>query len=594
MTRSEIRRVELTRASVARWASADPRHSDWPVVYVLDGPPATRSSSGTGLDDVYVGESLNAAGRLRQHIDSERRGHLATARVVVGETFNKSVCLDFESRLIKLLSGDGAYEVLNRNIGITDADYYDRVAYTAQFETVFAQLRADGLFRRSITEIENSDLFKLSPFKALTHDQEVAIEGVLESLVHDLHAGTPSTTVIQGEPGTGKTIVGIYLLKVIADIGRLEPDDVIDSDSLLTAYFLGENREALAGLRTGLVIPQQSLRKSVEQVFRRTPGLRDVAILSPFDVGKSATPFDLLVVDEAHRLSQRANQPSGPLNRDFAAITTELFGSDDLTRTQLDWIRAKSTHQILMLDPAQTVRPADLPASAVGGLVEDARRAERLHPLMSQMRVAAGSDYVGHVRRLLGATPSPGPEQPLTAASLGDYEFRMYDDVAAMHDAIRDRDQRHGLARMVAGYAWKWESRSDRTASDIRIGGYAARWNSTTKDWISSPDALEEIGSIHTVQGYDLNYAGVIIGPDLRYDAVSGRLSMDRGSYFDAKGQENNRKLGITYSDDDLRLLISNIYAVLMTRGIRGTFVHVVDPALREHLRRFIPAADRG
>jgi DUF2075 family protein len=95
------------------------------------------------------------------------------------------------------------------------------------------------------------------------------------------------------------------------------------------------------------------------------------------------------------------------------------------------------------------------------------------------------------------------------------------------------------------------------------------------------------------VQGYDLNYAGVIIGPDLRYDPEEQRLSMDRSSYFDVKGQENNLMLGITYTDDDLRLLISNIYAVLMTRGIRGTFVHIVDPGLREHLRRFIPAAGR-
>jgi DUF2075 family protein len=145
---------------------------------------------------------------------------------------------------------------------------------------------------------------------------------------------------------------------------------------------------------------------------------------------------------------------------------------------------------------------------------------------------------------------------------------------------------------MVAGYAWEWVSKKDPRAFDIEIGAYRARWNSTQRDWIASANALEEVGSIHTVQGYDLNYAGVIIGPDLRYDPEAGRLFMDRNSYFDKKGQENNPTLGITFSDDDLRLLISNIYAVLMTRGIRGTFVHVVDPALREHLRRFIPAAE--
>ncbi|WP_317232983.1 DNA/RNA helicase domain-containing protein [Clavibacter capsici] len=512
--------------------------------------------------------------------------------MIVSDTFNKSACLDLESRLIELFSGDGRYTVLNRNIGITDADYYDRVAYTAQFEGVFDQLRAEGLFRRSVTEIENDELFKLSPFKALTRDQEVAVEGVLEALVQDLRAGTTSTTVIQGEPGTGKTIVAIYLLKLIADIRRLEPDDVIDSDSLLADYFLGENRGALEGLRTAFVVPQQSLRGSVAKVFDRTPGLQDVAVLTPFQVGESAEPFDLIVVDEAHRLNQRANQPSGVLNGKFRDITIRLFGSDDTTKTQLDWIRARSAHQILMLDPAQTVRPADLPSTMVGALVDEARRSDRLFPLMSQMRVRAGSDYVGHIRRLLGATRSTGPEHPLTAASLGDYEFLLFDDVASMHAAIRERDREHGLARMIAGYAWKWRSRKDATAYDIEIGDYRARWNSRPRDWIASAGALEEIGSIHTVQGYDLNYAGVIIGPDLRFDPEKRRLFMDRSSYFDAKGQENNAIRDITYTDEDLRLLISNIYAVLMTRGMLGTFVHVVDPPLREHLSRFIPAAD--
>jgi DUF2075 family protein len=591
MTLSEIRRVDLSRTGLAAWAAVDPRHSNWPVVYVLGGPPSTGSAA-TRQAEVYVGESLNAAGRLRQHLDSEQRGHLATARVVVGDTFNKSVCLDFESRLIRLLSGDGAHEVLNRNIGITNAEYFDRVTYTAQFETVFEQLRADGLFHRSIGEIENTDLFKLSPFKALTHDQELAIEGVLEALAHDLRGGAASTTVILGEPGTGKTVVAIYLLKLIADVDRLEPEDVVDSDSLFVDYFLGEHREVLSGLRTGLVIPQQSLRRSVERVFASTPGLQGVAVLSPFDVGDSEERFDLLVVDEAHRLNQRANQASGPLNTRFRQITTRLYGADDTTKTQLDWIRSRSTHQILLIDPAQSVRPADLPAATVTRLIDHARRSERLHPLMSQMRVAAGSDYVGHVRRLLGATHSPLPEQPLSAESLGDYEFRMYDDVAAMHDAIRERDRRHGLSRMVAGYAWRWVSKKDAGAFDIRLGEYRARWNSTLRDWIASPGALEEVGSIHTVQGYDLNYAGVIIGPDLRYDVERGRLTMDRASYFDKKGRENNPTLGITYSDEDLRLLISNVYAVLMTRGIRGTFVHVVDPDLRDHLRPFIPAAE--
>ena len=125
---------------------------------------------------------------------------------------------------------------------------------------------------------------------------------------------------------------------------------------------------------------------------------------------------------------------------------------------------------------------------------------------------------------------------------------------------------------------------------DIEIDGHRWRWNSTAVDWVTSKYASDEVGSIHTLQGYDLNYAGVIIGPDLYFDSESGKIRFNRSQYFDKKGRENNPKRGIVYSDTDLERYIKNIYAVLLTRGIRGTFVYVCDPALREYLRDFIPA----
>jgi len=156
-----------------------------------------------------------------------------------------------------------------------------------------------------------------------------------------------------------------------------------------------------------------------------------------------------------------------------------------------------------------------------------------------------------------------------------------------MVEAIRARDAEHGLARLVAGYAWEWRSKGPRNRDryDIEHDGVRLRWNGTDTDWISAPGSAQEVGSIHTVQGYDLNYAGVIIGLDLRYD---DGIVFDRASYFDKKGKENNPRLGIRYSDDDLLRYVRNIYAVLLTRGIRGTYVHVVDPQLRDHLRSFL------
>jgi len=587
MTPFEVSRLEFTAPAVRSWALADERHTNWPVVYVLDSAAGLAARAG-GAPQVYVGESLNAAGRMRQHFESREKKHLTTIRVVIDETFNKSVCLDLESFLIQMFGGDGQYTVLNGNDGITNANYFDRGRYRETFLAVFEQLKNDGMFVRTVPEIENSDLFKLSPFKALTPDQGAAVEDILEGLFEDLATGRESTTVVQGDPGTGKTIVAIYLLKLLKDIERATDAEDFDSDSMFSEFFASGYRELLTGLRIGFVVPQQSLRKSIQRVFKKTPGLDPAMVMNAFDVGHSEGSWDLLIVDETHRLNQRANQSSGVRNKDFADITAKLFGADDVSRTQVDWIRKKSTHQIFLLDAAQSVRPADLPAAVVGDLVASATADHRYYPLISQMRVNAGDDYVGYVRQLLAAGADNEPPAP---RSFGDYDFRLFDHLGEMRDEIRRRDAESGLARLVAGFAWEWKTKRDKSAYDIELDGLSLRWNGTDTDWIASPGSIDEVGSIHTVQGYDLNYAGVIIGPDLRFDPVSGHTVFDRGSYYDSKGKENNPVLGKKYTDDDLLVFITNIYAVLMTRGIRGTYVYVCDPALREHLRRFVPTA---
>jgi DUF2075 family protein len=606
MTPSKISKLVFTKSSVISWASLDPQNSNWPVVYVLDDATgtntgtknaklddATGTNTGTKnakLDDVYVGESTNAAGRMRQHLDSAAKQHLRTVRVIVDPTFNKSVCLDLESYLIKLLAGDGSYRVMNRNDGITEADYYDRAEYRESFREVFEQLKNDGVFTRTIPEIENSNLFKLSPFKALTRDQAVAVEGILEGLFSDIASGEDSTTVVQGDPGTGKTVVAIYLLKLLVDIAQTEPLDSIDTDSLFSEFFARGYGALLGNLTIGLVVPQQSLRKSISKVFHQTPGLAASMVMTAFEVGQGDTHYDLLIVDETHRLNQRANQPSAFQNKSFREINEKLFGTDDTSKTQLDWIRAKSKHQVFLVDAGQSVRPADVPREALERLVRDAKSTNRHHPLASQMRVKGGSDYVAYVRTILGVSTTTESLREPIAETFEGYDFRMFTSVAAMHAELREKDDEVGLSRLLAGYAWPWASKKDKTAHDIELDGYALRWNSTVTDWIASPTAIDEVGSIHTVQGYDLNYAGVIIGPDLRYDELNERLVFHRESYFDAKGKENNPVAGKVYTDEDLRQFVSNIYAVLMTRGILGTYVYVCDPALRRYLAKFIPA----
>lgn len=573
MTPFEIERLNLTSGAISGWVAGDERLRNWPVVYVLDG------ANPSGGGSVYVGETVNAAARMRQHLANPAKSAFRSVRVVIDDTFNKSACLDLESHLIRWLAGDGQFTVMNGNEGILDARYYERDLYRESFRDIFEKLRSDGIFQRSIPEIENSDLFKLSPFKVLTPEQAIAVEDIVEGLLADLETGASSASVIEGQPGTGKTIIAIFLMKLLADIRDHSDADEVEPDSMFAEFFVPENRALLAGLRIGFVVPQQSLRESIKRVFKKTPKVAEGQILTPFDVGGSDQPWDLLIVDETHRLNQRANQSSGVNNKRFITINEKLFGADDPSKTQLDWIRAQSRHQIYLLDAEQTVRPADLPQTVLRSLVEEASSTHRRYPLSTQMRVRAGADYVQFVRDVLRGE-SRASERP----DFGDYDLRFFVNLAAMRREIVYRNAEHGLARLIAGYAWEWKSNRDKEAFDIELDGVSLRWNSQAKDWINSPASIHEVGSIHTVQGYDLNYAGVIIGNDLRYDPHSRRLFIDRSSYRDAKGKENNKQRGIAYSDDDLLEFIRNIYGVLLTRGIRGTYVYVCDPALREYI----------
>ena len=569
MTDFRIEKLPFDSEAISTWQKADSVHSNWPVVYTI-----------SGSNEIYIGETVNAGSRLNQHLSTPQRKHLKRVQIILNEKFNKSVCLDLESHLIRYFAADEKFKVLNGNHGITEADYFQREEYRKSFDELFEELYKEGWLTRRVPEIVNSNLFKYSPFKALNTDQAVALSGILERLVGNLERSDSTELVIQGDPGTGKTIVAIYLVKLLRDIALHLPDEIAGEDSVFSEYFTPINRDLLSGFRIGLVIPQQSLRKTVQDVFAKIPGLDKKMILSPFDVGNDLGYWDLLIVDEAHRLGIRANQSSGMQNKQFRDINVRLFEEDRSDITQLDWIRKQARNRILLIDSAQSIRPADLPKMQVEALEQKAVSAGNLFKLVSQMRVQGGGDYIEFVQKLLSDKPGP-------AGNFGDYDLRFFESFAQMHSELKKRDEEFGLARLLAGYAWEWVSKDDKSRYDIEIEGLKFHWNRTAIDWVSSKTSSDEVGSIHTIQGYDLNYAGVIIGSDLGYDEAAGRITFNRDNYYDKKGRENNDRLGIKYSDEDIRQYALNIYRVLLTRGIKGTYVYVVDAQLRNHLQAF-------
>lgn len=497
---------------------------NWPVVYIQENGK-----------EMYIGQTTNVYARSKQHYDNPDRARLKRIHVITDEEFNLSSAFDFESLLIQHVAAEDTFKLQNGNGGLINHNYYDKERYFAKLEVIWGKLKERGLVKKALEDIRNSEFFKYSPYKALTEDQ-LLVAGQLEQSVQ-LEAS--KTHIVQGDPGTGKSILALYLLK-----------------------HLKEEKET-KHLRVALVIPMSGLRSTLKRVVKRVPGLGEDMVIGPSDVVKKE--YDLLIVDEAHRLRRRINLAN--------------YGSYDQTNiklgfekdaTQLDWIMASSKKQIFFYDPKQNVMPGDVRA-------EDFAKLSALkYELTSQMRIAASGNYLQFVDDLLAG-------RNVRNDTFSNYDFKMYDDIRKMVADIKHKNTEHSLARVVAGYGWSWNFKKDKKSEyDIDIDGLKLVWNRTNIDWVNSPNSINEVGCIHTVQGYDLNYAGIIIGPELSYDKSTKTLVVDEKKYKDING-----KRSIT-NPEELQQYVINIYKTLLTRGIKGTYVYVVDESLREHFSKVL------
>ena len=189
----------------------------------------------------------------------------------------------------------------------------------------------------------------------------------------------------------------------------------------------------------------------------------------------------------------------------------------------------------------------------------------------------AGSEYIDFINDIFLH------KQPLKT-TFSNYEFKIYDAADTMVEDIKLKNKEHGLSRIVAGYAWPWHTNPKKKdkqlkSHDIEIGDLKLVWNSSAQDWVNSENAINEVGCIHTVQGYDLNYVGVIIGPEFGYNHKAKKFKIDKTKYFDINGHAGVR------DPQELEQYIINIYKTLCTRGIKGTYIYIVDKELREYFK---------
>jgi DUF2075 family protein len=381
----------------------------------------------------------------------------------------------------------------------------------------------------------------------LLDEQKTVLEKIVNATNESL-AGQKRVLIINGGPGTGKSVISINAL------ARLT------SQRLNVKY----------------VTPNAAPRAVFESKLKKIFGKADIRSLfsgsgSFTETEKSS--FDSLIVDEAHRLKMKSG----------------MF--KNLGENQVMEIIKTAKTSVFFIDEAQKVTWSDV--GEISMIEEQAKLAgaivERLE-LTSQFRCSGSDDYMAWLDETLGVGPGSAhyfsPEK---------FDFQIFDNPLEMHNKIKEKNKINNKSRVVAGYCWDWISQKRPDLKDITIDpfGYKATWNLTSdgSEWIISPKSVEEVGCIHTCQGLEVDYVGVIVGRDLI--AIDGILKTDpfARAKTDAslKGYKKELKEDPISAELKADELIRNTYRTLMSRGMKGCYVYFVDEATSEYFKSKLP-----
>ncbi len=383
-----------------------------------------------------------------------------------------------------------------------------------------------------------------TPVFDLLDEQAVCYDMCVRTMLQCLKDRKKRTLLIQGGPGTGKSVLAVNLLMHFITC------------SCNAAYVTKNSapRKAFLSILSGNKAENIA---EISQLFRSPFGLSQVP----------ANSYDCLIVDEAHRLVKKMYGDWSGENQVKECINASLL-------------------TVFLLDEDQAVTTKD-----IGSIQEISRWCKELGStiimreetkLTSQFRCNGSDAYIQFIDNLL----QRGSESlPISLSELN-YDFRVFDDACLMRDMLREKNAVANKARMVAGYCYDWNVKNHRSDVDIELpGGFEAKWNLANDDiWAINPRSFEEVGCIHTAQGLEFDYVGVLIGKDLFYDKDSGRVLTNRKAI-----SNDDKSSGIRgASDDDARRLILNTYKTLLTRGQKGCYVYCEDEALREYIKKLV------
>ena len=349
--------------------------------------------------------------------------------------------------------------------------------------------------------------------------------------------------IIQGGPGTGKSVLAVNLLREFTSKG-------------LNASYCTKNSAPREAYQKLLAKSDLKAQVNIKQLFR-----------SPFGLC-NATPnfYDCLIVDETHRLVAKMYGDWNGKNQVMECINASLF-------------------TVFLIDEDQQITTKDI------GSVEEIRKwasvlGSRVTMneetiLRSQFRCNGSDQYIQLINNILQI----GEPVDIDVREIL-FDIRVFEDPNELRNALREINKESNKARMVAGYCYDWNVKNHRGDYDIYLeNGFKAQWNlATDKIWAINPKSFEQVGCIHTAQGLEFDYVGVFVGKDLRYDPKTDRIITDPTQI---SSDDNSSGIRTAHSDVAERL-IKNTYKTLLTRGQKGCFIYCEDKALAEHIRSFL------
>lgn len=534
---------------------------DYPVVYVYYNKKEEKY-------DVYIGETIDFIRRDKQHKREAIFHHMNKVYIILNKYFNKSLTEDIENKLILYLSSANNIDQVHNKRTNPQKEYYTSEKLDEVFDQVWSELhkKDNKLFINKKT-IENSILFKASPFHKLNSEQLKAKELVLNIITRKLSSDSvrkdeKNVIWVNGGAGTGKSVL---LSNIFYDLMDRKTKRrcaiVVNHEEQLTAY---------TDIAKKLKYKDDSKNKLV---YKSTTFINEI--------GNSDEIFDVVLIDEGHLLWTERTRKFTEKNNSY-----EVKGPNP----QLSVIAQHAKVVVYIYDQKQIVRNNQyVDSEIINEKIEEAKKDGRYISLSKQMRIHADKKTIDWIdsftkKQIIKDIPKNSKK----------YEVKVFENPKDLYEAIKLKNDKEGLSRLVATYDWEYVKTNDKeklynvkidyTSKDGKKETFQKLWNWETKKikkvrrvsnstWAELNETAEEVGSIYTIQGSDLNYVGVILGKSVTFK--DGKIDFN---------PDYNKNKDVYGSIERKKELIANEVSVLMTRGYKGLYIYAEDEALRNEL----------